>query len=418
MSTTAVPVGRPDQAGNGTTRRWPAAIWTLMVGTFLVRGLGFTYPFLPYHLNDLHLSTRTVSTILAVFGAGWLLGSILCGWLADRVGHRATLIAAMLLATAALPLLAQAQAVPALFAASFIAGIVYDASRPVFTAAIADTFPEDGVRASVNAWRHFAVNVGAAVAGTAGGMLAGPIGIPALIWINAAACALFALLVWRFLPAADHQPHPHGGEVRSGNYRAAMGDRGLWVLLLASLCALTCAASLFSSMPMLMAEDGLAAADYGWTQTANAGAVLLLSPLLNRWLSRQADGPKPMTGLFAASSIVLGASMGAAGFASTTLGYSATAALAVPGEIVVFVAASDLLNRLSPPHARGLYAGIWGTTLAGAVIIAPALAGWAITYGGGQLAAITTFTVGVLGAALSWPLAAFVRRTQPELTHD
>jgi MFS family permease len=382
-----------------------------MAGTFLVRGLGFTYPFLPYHLNDLHLSTRTVSTVLAVFGAGWLLGSILCGWLADRIGHRATLITTMLLAAAALPLLAQAHAVPALFAATFTAGIVYDASRPVFTAAIADTFPDDGIRASVNAWRHFAVNVGAAVAGTVGGMLAGPLGIPALIWVNAAACALFALLVWRFLPAADH--HRHTGEARSGNYRAALGDRALWLLLLASLCALTCAASLFSSLPMLMAEDGLAAADYGWTQTANAGAVLLLSPLLNRWLSRQADGPKPMTGLFAASSIVLGASMGAAGFASTTLGYSATAALAVPGEIVVFVAASDLLNRLSPPTARGLYAGIWGTTLAGAVIIAPALAGWSLTHGGDQLAAGTTFTVGVLGAALSWPLAALVRRAHP-----
>ncbi|GGU37865.1 MFS transporter [Streptomyces violascens] len=414
MSTTAAPVVRPDRAGTGATRRWPAAIWTLMVGTFLARGFGFTYPFLPYRLHDLHLSTGTVSAILAVFGAGWLAGSVLCGWLADRIGHRATLITAMLLAAAALPLLAQAHAVPALFAATFTAGIVYDASRPVFTAEIADTFPEDGVRASVNAWRHFAVNVGAAVAGTAGGMLAGPLGIQALIWINAGACTLFALLVWRFLPA---DPHPDPDAPRPANYRAALTDRGLWLLLLASLCALTCAASLFSSLPMLMAEDGLDAAAYGWTQTANAGAVLLVSPLLNRWLSRQADGPKPMTGLFAASSLALGASMGAAGFASTTLGYAATAALAVPGEIVVFVAASDLLNRLSPPTARGLYAGIWGTTLAGAVIIAPALAGWALTHGGGELAALTTITVGALGAALAWPLAALIHRAHPVPNH-
>ncbi|WP_141658546.1 hypothetical protein [Streptomyces mutabilis] len=44
-------------------------------------------------------------------------------------------------------------------------GIVYDAAHPVFTAAIADIFPDDGVCASVNAWRHLAVKVGAAVAG-------------------------------------------------------------------------------------------------------------------------------------------------------------------------------------------------------------------------------------------------------------
>lgn len=385
-----------------------------MAGTFLVRGLGFTYPFLPYHLNDLQLSTRTVSTVLAVFGAAWLLGSVMSGWLADRIGHRTTLITTMLLAAVALPLLAQAQALPALLAATFTGGIVYDASRPVFTAAIAGTFPDDSVRASVNAWRHFAVNVGAAVAGTAGGMLAAPLGIPALIRVNAAACLLFALLAWHYLPATNH-PRPRSGS-RAGVYRAALGDRGLWLLLLASLCALTCAASLFSSLPMLMAEDGLAAADYGWTQTANAGAVLLFSPLLNRWLSRQAEGDTPMTGLFAASSILLGTSMGTAGFASTTLGYATAAALAVPGEIVVFVAASDLLNRLSPPTARGLYAGIWGTTLAGAVIIAPALAGWALTRGGDQLAAATTFTVGLLGAALAWPLATLIRRARLQPT--
>lgn len=394
-------------------RRWPASIWTLMAGTFLVRGLGFTYPFLPYRLHDLNLDTRTVSTVLAVFGAGWLLGSIACGLLADRIGHRSTLITAMLLAAAALPLLAQADVIPALFAATFTAGIVYDAARPVVTAAITDAFPDDGIRASVNAWRHFCVNAGAAVAGTVGGMLAGPLGIPALIRINAAACALFAVLAWRFLPAGNLQ-HPHTSGTRRINYRSALTDRGLWLLLLSSLCALTCIASLFSVLPMLMAQDGLTAAAYGWTQTANAGAVLLLSAPLNRWLSRHCEGGTPMTYLLAVSSVLLGASLGAAALASTTPDYSAAAALAVPGEVIVFVAASDILGRLSPPAARGLYAGVWGTTLAAAIIIAPTLAGWALDRGGDELAAGTIFTVGVLGAVLAWPLASCVRRAESE----
>ncbi|MFZ3475333.1 MFS transporter [Streptomyces sp. 4.24] len=401
----------PPAAITARLRRWPASIWTLMAGTLLVRGLGFTYPFLPYRLHDLHLDTRTVSTVLAVFGAGWLLGSIVCGWLADRIGHRATLITAMLLAGAALPLLAEAAALPALFAATFTAGAVYDAARPVVTAAIADAFPDDGVRASVNAWRHFCVNAGAAVAGTAGGMLAGPLGIPALMRINAAACVLFAFLVWRFLPAGTPERRTTGRY----EYRAALTDRGLWLLLLASLCALTCIASLFSAMPMLMAEDGLNAADYGWTQTANAAAVLLLSVPLNRWLTRHCEGGTPMTYLLAVSSVLLGASLGAAALASTTLDYAAAAAFAVPGEVIVFVAASDILTRLAPPTARGLYAGVWGTTLAAAIIIAPTLAGWALGHGGDQLAAATIFTVGLLGAALAWPLARLVRLA--ELQH-
>jgi MFS family permease len=410
VTITAAPAGQAGQGVKDGRRRWPADIRTLMVGTFLVRAFGFTYPFLPYHLDDLHLTTRTISYVLAAFGAGWFLGSILFGWLADRIGHRATLIAAMVLASAALPLLAQAQAVPGLLAAAFTAGTIYDAPRPVFTAAIAATFPEDRDRASLNAWRNFAVNVAAAVAGTAGGLLAGPLGIPALIWANAAACALFALLVWHFMPTAQRES-PETSDPRSAGYRAAFHDPRLWLLLVTSLCALTCAASLFSSMPMLMAEDGLTASDYGWTQTANAGAVLLLSPILNRWLVARSDSPVPMTALLAASSAALGTTMGAAGFASTAAGYSAAAALAVPGEIMVFGAAADILNRISPASSRGLYAGIWGTTLAMAVLLAPTLAGWALTHGGDRLAAVTTFTVGLLGAALSWPLDRLVRRS-------
>ncbi|WP_406011634.1 MFS transporter (plasmid) [Streptomyces sp. NBC_00637] len=377
-----------------------------MAGTFIVRGLGFTFPFLPYHLTRLDLPTSSVGALLATFGSGWLAGSVACGWLADRLGRRNTLIGTLLLGAAALPLLAQVRATPALFAATFVAGAVYDGSRPVFTAVIADAFPDDDVRASVNAWRNFTVNVGAAVAGTVGGALAAPIGIPALIWINAAACGGFALVAWRFIHYRE--PAAAAGPPRVA---AALADRSLWWLIAASLAALTCTASLFSALPMLMERDGLSAADYGWAQAANAGAVLALSPLLNRWLANRAARPAPMTGILALSSFLLAVGVGASGFVSTTLGYSATAALAVPGEIFAFVAAADILHRISPPAAQGTYAGIWGTTLAGAVIVAPLLATWALTHGGNAVVGAATFAAGLLGTALCWPLARAVRHT-------
>jgi MFS family permease len=389
-----------------------------MGGTFLVHAAGFAYPFMSYRLTEAHISTHTIGLILAVFGAGGLIGSIACGWLADRFGRRNTLIATLLLAAAALPVLAQTDAASVLFIAAFISGLVYDASRPIFTAEITDTYPDDPERAaSVNAWRHFTVNVGAAATGSIGGLLAGAAGIPALIWANAAACALFALLAWHVMepdrPMATAVPQIVPGTP----YRAAATDTALWLLLAASLAALTCASGLFSALPMLMERDGLSAADYGWAQAANAAAVLILSPLLNGRLARRAARPTPMTGLFALSCLILGASMGGAGLASGTLGYSATAALAVPGEIAVVVAASDILARISPPTARGLYAGLWGATLAGSSIIAPVLAAWSISRGGGTLAGAAMLSVGVLGAAVCWPLTVTIRRSQQHAAH-
>lgn len=406
MSHTAAPSPpHPGTAvpGPARTRNWPAPIWTLMLGTFAVRAAGFTYPFLPYHLSTLGFGTAEVGQLLAVFGVGWLTGSLVVGWCADRLGRRTTLVTAMLAGAGTLPLLAGAHTPGAVAVTAFLAGAVYDASRPVFSATIADTFPDDGARASVNAWRHFAVNVGAAAAGTAGGLLAGPLGITTLIWINAAMCALFGVLSWLVLPP-DRRTTP-GQSAPARHYRSALGDTRLWLLLAASLAALTCVACLFSTLPMLMTSKGLSAADYGLTQTANAVAVLVLSPLLNRRLTALASRPTPMTGLLAFSSLLLGTSMGAAGLASTTWEYSLTAALAVPGEILAFVAAGDILNRISPPHARGLYAGAWGTTLAGAIILAPSLAAWSLSLGGTAAAATATLTVGVLGALLCWPLA-------------
>lgn len=117
-----------------------------------------------------------------------------------------------------------------------------------------------------------------------------------------------------------------------------------------------------------------------------------------------------MIGTLAASSLVLGVGMGSAGLADTTLGYSLAVAAAVPGEIAFFIAASDVLNKISPESARGLYAGIWGSTLAVAVIIAPVLAAVSLTYGGGVLAALTTLAAGAAGAALCLPLAGLIHR--------
>ncbi|WP_406304500.1 hypothetical protein OHA61_22215 [Streptomyces sp. NBC_00885] len=192
--------------------------------------------------------------------------------------------------------------------------------------------------------------------------------------------------------------------------------RVIWALLVGTFiaraagfaCALNAAAAMFTWLPMLMAVDGLDASAYGWTQVATAAVVVLVTPVLMPFLGRRADGPTPMVGHFAISSLILGVGMGAAGLADTTLQYSLAAGAAVTGEVILFVAAGDLIGKISPPEARGFYAGAWGTQLALPVITAPILASWAIETGGDLLAAAVIFTAGLLGAALCLPLRALL----------
>ncbi|MFE3410978.1 MFS transporter [Streptomyces mirabilis] len=386
-------------------RRWPPAIWALLAIIFAVRAGGFVYPYLSYRLDGLHMASASAGTVLAAFGLGWLAGQVLCGWLADRIGRRTTLVAAMLLAAAVFPLLAQVHTASALTGAAVVAGLVYDAPRPIASALVSDEIDDEEDRTRITGWRHFATNVGAATTGAVGGALAGPVGIAFLFWVNGAVCAVVAVVALRVLPSS----RPADATIHRGSHRGAITDVRLWVLWLASLLTLIPVAALCSTLPLMMARDQLPAAAYGWTQIASAGAVLALSPLLNPVLARRAARPAPMVGPLALSALVLGAGIGMAGIASTTIGYSAAAVLAVPGEIIAFVAATDIVNRISPADARATYAGIWGTTLAAAIMCAPLLAGWSLAHGGTQLAAWTTFACGVLGAAVCLPLAALVK---------
>ncbi|AVZ77135.1 hypothetical protein SLUN_00455 [Streptomyces lunaelactis] len=397
------------------THRWPPVIWALLLGTFVVRAAGFALPFLSYRLAELGFSISTIGRILAAFGGGWLLGQLLCGWLADRVGRRTTLVGAMTVATITMPALAAAQSLCAVLAAAFVSGMVFDAPRPIVSAVILDTIPTESGRTQINGWRHMAVNVAAGLTGAIGGLLAGDAGTSPLFLINAAGCASCGILALLVMKPDRTAPRPLA---ERSSLRRPLTDGRLWLLWMASLAALTCAAAMFSALPLLMASDGLNAAAYGRTQAVAAIVVLALSPVLTPRLSRRAERPTPMVGVLATGSLLLGAGMGAAGLANDTAGYALASSLAVPGEIVLFIAAGSILNHISPPDSRGLYAGIWGTTMAVAVIVSPLLAAWSLQTGGDLLAGATILGSGLLGAALCAPLKALLHPgSPPTATH-
>jgi MFS family permease len=381
----------------------------VLVGTGITRAAGFTFPFLSYRLSGLGFSTRGVSAVMALFGVGWLAGQILWGRAADLLGRRTALVSAMFVAAVAFPLLAEATGPIAVGGAAVVAGAVYDASRPVVTALVSDQVPDAEIRARITGWRHFATNIGAAVTGGVGGLLADRAGVELLFWINGLACALFAMAALWVMDA----DRPRRGEAGSdrGIYRQAAGDVRLWLLWLVSLAALVPAVGLFSIMPLLMQARGLSVTAYGWTQVASAAAVLIISAPLNSWLGRRASR-STMVGLLGASALVLGAGIGSAGLADSTLEYAVAAVCAVPGEVTVFVAGNAVLDRIAPARGHGLYAGIWGSTLAAAVICAPALAGWSLSHGGPALVGLTTLSCGVLGAAVCLPLGLLLRQAR------
>jgi MFS family permease len=184
-------------------------IWLLLGGNLLVRAAGFAYPFMAYHVAGEGHGAEAVGAVLAAFGVGWVVGQLACGWLVDHVGRRSTLVATMLFGAAVLILMSSAQSVPALLVGAVVVGLVYDAPRPVVSAAISELIPNPERRAKVEGWRFgWVVNVGAAITGGVGGLLADWFGIPVLYWINGIACAIFAVVALYCIPRDTRRSLP------------------------------------------------------------------------------------------------------------------------------------------------------------------------------------------------------------------
>ncbi|SFF74526.1 Major Facilitator Superfamily protein [Actinacidiphila alni] len=402
--TAAVPPAVSADPPLGHSSRWPPPVRALIWGTLIARAAGFAYPFLAYRLAGIGHSPATAGLVLAAFGVGWFGGQVVAGWATDQYGYRATLLGASLAGAGAMPLLALGTGPAWLLTVATIAGAAYDAPRPAVSAALTDLVDNPQMRARVSGWRLAAINVGAAATGGIGGLLADRVGYLALCTANAASFIVFAAVaVPRLAPRSTRR----GAGVSAAEAgRAALRDRRLWLLCASSLMAMTCAVGLMSALPMMMAHSGLSSAAYGWTQVVDGVMVLALSPVLTPVLSRLAGRPGPLLRAQAISSLVLGAGMGSAGLAQSTVGFSLAVTAGVPGEIALYIVATEIVTVIAPPFAIGTYHGAFGAVFAGAVVLAPLLAGWSMAVGGNALAGAAVVACGAAGALLCIPLRA------------
>ncbi|MBY0441340.1 MAG: MFS transporter [Mycobacteriaceae bacterium] len=384
---------KPAQTG------YPLPIWLLVVGSSLVRAAGFAYPFLAYHVAGRGHGSAVVGAVLAAFGVGWVSGQLVCGWLVDRIGGRATLIGAMLWAAVMLALLAGAPHLPSLVIAAALSGLVFDAANPVIGAAIAELIPDPARRAKVDGWRYGWANIGFAASGAIGALLADWVGTAVLFWINAAACGAFALAAG-CLPWGSSR---HGKTEKPG-YRLVFRDRRLVLLLVSSLATMTAFMGFYAVMPMLMGAGGLGVSAFGWVRLSNALAVIVLTPLITKQVSQRITAG-PRLDILAAASVWMAIVMGAIAVVHTTVGFCVIGAALAPGEIVWFVVGTGIVHRIAPDSCCGRYYGIWSMAVAIAAVAAPILASCSLACGGRPVAAAATAVVGLFGAAVCVPLA-------------
>lgn len=374
-------------------------VWLLALATFVNRAGTMVLPFLGLYLTRrLGMDAIEAGRVLALYGVGSVLGSLIGGWLSDRLGAVRVQLLSLAASGIGFLLVPIATGFAGVSLAVLTAATLADAFRPATMVAVAHYSPVSS-RTRSFALIRLAANLGMAVGPAVGGVLA----VHHYTWLfvgDALTCwaAGVLLAVTLGLPAArvrreDVQPSGRG---------SAWSDPPFLVFLVLVLLLAVSLFQIWSTMPLHL-RDALALGEpaIGGLLALNAVAIVLFEMLLLKAVEHR--DPLRMTGLGAA---LIGCGLGLLAFPGGLPVALASLAVWTFGEMVSLPLTNAAVAHRAPSDRVGSYMGAYSVAFSLAFVIAP-LAGTAVygRWGGGVL----WTAVAILGPLLGLGFAALAR---------
>ncbi len=399
------PSARPGFAP-GRPRGLPRPFWVLWSGTLINRLGTMVEPFLGLYLVGVRgLSVVAAGAVLAVYGVGSMISQLLGGFLADTLGRRATFTMGMLANGAAAIALGYVTAIAAVITTTFAFGVTIDLYRPASQAMVADLIPS-AERTRAYGLMFWAANLGFSIAMVFGGTLA-QAGYRWLFWADALSCTVFALLVWRAVPETRVGPAEHGTQARA--FREVLRDRVMIGFTLAMLGHAAVYQQAFTTLPLAMRADGLPPRAYGLAMAFNGITIVLVQPLISRWLGRHDHSLVIVVG-----NVLIGAGFTVTSLASSALTYMGAVFVWTLGEIAVAAVGGAIVAGLATAHLRGRYLGLFGAAWSTGALLAP-LGGTPLLDLGAPTLWLTCGAVAAVVSLSQLALTPAIRcRTRPE----
>ena len=340
----------------------PRPFWYLWSGTLVNRLGSFVEPFLALYLTTARgFSVAQAGLVLTAFGVGSAVSQPVGGVLADRIGRRATMVLGLCSAAVSLLGLGLATTLPALVVTAAVYGLCLDLFRPASQAAVADLIP-DADRARAYALHFWAVNLGFAVAVPLGGVLAAH-GYWTLFLGDALTSLAFAVVIARRVPESRPQRRP--GE-DPGSVREVLADRLLIVLVACVVLHATVYLQAFTTLPVVVARDGLGSRGFGLVLGLNGLLIVVLQPLLLGVLAGRSRGR-----LLLVASLLQGSGLALHGLAGTLLQHMGAVVVWTSGEVLQAGLLAAVVASLAPARLRGRYMGAFGFSFGAASALAP-----------------------------------------------
>jgi len=383
-----------------TSRGLPQPFWYLLAGTFVNRLGQMVTPFLALYLaGPRELSPSTVGVVLACVGAGSFASQPIGGYLADRIGRRATLVAGMVGTAASFMMLAAVRDLRWIAVAATLSGLTVDMYRPAVSAMIADLVRPE-YRARAFALLYWVINLGVAVAAVIGGLLAER-SYWLLFVLDAATCLAFAALIARKVP----ETRPARDPSHSTGYGQALRDLLLLGLTGSMLLGATVYMQSLVTLPLAVAADGLGPEAFGIVYAINPLVVIVSQVFVLRIIDRIAG-----LRILVVSTVVMGVGFGLTAFASTIPTFGLTVVVWTLGEVGFNAVGPAMVADIAPAALRGRYNGVVGMAFGASAFFGPLIGtrlfenyGEGVLWGACLIAAIAS-------AAMIWAMAPAIGR--------
>lgn len=350
----------------------PPVVWRLCLVTFLSRAGTMVVPFLTLYLTaERGMGVAAAGGLLAVWGAGSIVGSWLGGQAADAIGPVKVQWASVLLGGLGLLVLGRMVNPTAFAAVLFVSGVAGESFRPANMSAIARSVPP-ALRARAFALLRQAINLGMGVGPAVGGVLASVdyrwlfVGNGLALWL--AALSLIGLEEPASAGSAEDDDCP-GSPWTDAPFLLLLGwTLGLWLVFF----------QLFSTWPLYLAEHySLGERKIGGLFAFNAALVLMFEMILIQWAAG-----RDRTRLIGAGAVLVCTGMFLLPFGTTLAWAALTVVVWSAGEMLALPLLNAVVGEHAPEHASGRYMGAYTMVFSAAMIAAPA-AGSAVYAGFG-----------------------------------
>ncbi len=152
------------------------------------------------HMTDVGLQATTASKVAAVMAISGMVGKIMCGLLADRIGGKWTMALFLTLQAVVIPIFVNAHAVPTFFMWAVLFGLGYGGPMPVYAMLFREYFGTRSIGAILGVFFMVAA-IGMGSGGLMGGIMYSTFGNYAIPFLTSSGTGLISAFLALTLPS-------------------------------------------------------------------------------------------------------------------------------------------------------------------------------------------------------------------------